>query len=166
MVSGVAVRVADQELEDGPAQHLVATGDGIETTADQIEGRPPARPAVHAGELAVEAYPYVTAYFDDPKILEELQNAAKTPENGYDIHHIVEQATGAPDGSEAGRIDSPDNLARIQTMSHWELNGRYDKANPNYGGLTPREYAKGKSWEERRRVGLDGLQTVGVLKDD
>jgi hypothetical protein len=36
--------------------------------------------------------------------------------------------------------------------------------NVNFGGYSPREYLKGKSWAERRRVGLDALIDAGVLK--
>lgn len=35
--------------------------------------------------------------------------------------------------------------------------------NDNFGGLSPREYLRGKSWEEKRRVGLDALMRFGVL---
>ena len=40
-------------------------------------------------DLAERAYPYVAAYFDPPKTLEDLQDAALDPQPGYDIHHIV-----------------------------------------------------------------------------
>ena len=157
-----AVETTNKKAAFASARQFVAkiVEIGVTVTAPEISA------AVHAGELAVEAYPYVKAYFDDPKTLGELQNAVKTPETGYDIHHIVERATGAPDGSEAGKINGPDNLVRIPTMKHWELNGWYDTGNEDYGGMTPREYLKGKSWEERRRIGLDGLREKGVLKDD
>ncbi len=42
-------------------------------------------------DMAREAYPYVRAYFDEPKTLAELQAAVSVREAGYDIHHIVEQ---------------------------------------------------------------------------
>lgn len=37
-------------------------------------------------------WPYVHAYLQGPKTLEELQADAKSPAMGYDIHHIVEQS--------------------------------------------------------------------------
>jgi hypothetical protein len=115
--------------------------------------------------VALEAYPYVNAYFDPPKSLEELQEAAQSPsEAGYEDHHIVEQATANPDGSEDALMDDPDNLARIPTAKHWELNSWYETPDDEFDGLTPRQYLEGKSWEERWRVGLDGLRSVGVLK--
>ena len=116
-------------------------------------------------EVGLEAYPYVSAYFDSPKSLEELQAAAQLPsQDGYDDHHIVEQATANPDGSEDERMDSPENLARIPTVKHWELNRWYQRQNDDFGGMTPRQYVEGKTWEERRSVGLMGLRDVGVLK--
>ena len=76
----------------------------------------------------------------------------------------MEQATANPDGSEDERMDSPENLARIPTVKHWELNRWYQRQNDDFGGMTPRQYVEGKTWEERRSVGLMGLRDVGVLK--
>jgi hypothetical protein len=116
-------------------------------------------------EVGLEAYPYVSAYFDSPKSLEELQAAAQSPsEVGYEDHHIVEQATANPDGSEDALIDAPDNLARIPTAKHWKLNSWYQTPNPECGDLAPRQYLPGKSWDECRRLGLIGLRYIGVLK--
>jgi hypothetical protein len=115
-------------------------------------------------ELVDAVYPYVKAYFDPPQSLETLQNAANSPESGYDVHHIVEQATAAPDGSENELVNGSDNLARIPTVKHWELNKWYETKSPEYGDMTPREYLKDKSWEERKAIGLDGLRKIGVLK--
>lgn len=115
-------------------------------------------------EVALDVYPYVSAYFDPPKSLEALQAAAQSPpEAGYDDHHIVEQATAIAD-SEAARINAPDNLARIPTIKHWELNSWYQTPIREFYGLSPRQYLQGKSWEERRRVGLMGLRRTGVLQ--
>jgi hypothetical protein len=76
----------------------------------------------------------------------------------------VERHTAAADGSEDRRIEAPENLVRIPRWKHWELNGWYEKPNDDYGGLTPRAYVYGKSWEIRDQVGLKGLIAVGVLR--
>ena len=39
----------------------------------------------------------------------------------------------------------------------------YDK-NGEFGGLSPRDYLCDKSWEERRRVGLEALGMFGALQ--
>jgi hypothetical protein len=84
---------------------------------------PYVRLAVLLAEVGLEAYPCAKSYFDGPKSLEELQAAAQSPsEVGYEDHHIVEQATANPDGSEDVLMGAPENLARIPTMKHWELN--------------------------------------------
>ena len=36
--------------------------------------------------------------------------------------------------------------------------------NKSYGGLSPRDYLRDKSWDERRQVGLEALKQFGVLK--
>jgi hypothetical protein len=113
--------------------------------------------------LAERAYPYISAYFDAPQTLDALQSAALDPQPGYDVHHVVEGAT-AQDASEAARINAPDNEVLIPTLKHWQLNGWYATKNDDFGDLSPRDYLKGKSWDERQRVGLMGLRIVGVLK--
>jgi hypothetical protein len=49
-------------------------------------------------------------------------------------------------------------------MKHWEINAWYQKPNPGFGGMTPREYLSGRNWEVRRSVGLEALVNAGVLK--
>jgi hypothetical protein len=61
-------------------------------------------------------------------------------------------------------INGRDNLVRIPRYKHWAINSWYEKPNPAYGGLRPREWLKGKSWKEQRKVGLQVLRDVGVLK--
>jgi hypothetical protein len=101
---------------------------------------------------------------ENPKSLEELQRAANEPAPGYQIHHIVEQQAAAADGDSQEMINSPDNLVRIPTMKHREITGWYMTSNRRFGDLSPREYLRGKSWDEKRRVGLDALVDFGVLK--
>lgn len=108
--------------------------------------------------------PYVRAYLDGPKSLEELQSDVGKPEKGYEVHHIVEQAPAAREGHAREDIDGPDNLVRIPTLKHWEITGWYMTWNRNFNNLSPREYLRSKTWEERRRVGLDALFEARVLK--
>jgi hypothetical protein len=103
------------------------------------------------------------SYFDPPKSLEELQQAASEPRSGYDIHHIVEQSSAASDGYPRDMIDAPENRVSIPRWKHWEINGWYETPNKDYGGETPRSYLRGKSWDERIQVGHDALKKYGVL---
>jgi hypothetical protein len=41
-----------------------------------------------AASWLYEAYPYVRAYLDAPKSLDELQQAVQTPEIGYNVHQL------------------------------------------------------------------------------
>jgi hypothetical protein len=111
----------------------------------------------------------IEAYRDPPKTLEELQQAVTdktTP--GYQDHHIVGQAAR----SEKERnfpeswIDTPENVVRIPTYKHWEINRWYETRNygEKFGGLSPREYLRGKDWAERYNMGLEVLIDHGVLK--
>ena len=67
------------------------------------------------------------------------------------------------------KVSSPDNVVRIPTLKHWEINGWLGTPNEEFGDargnkLTPRQYMRGKSWEERYQFGLKVLRDFGVLK--
>jgi len=108
--------------------------------------------------------PYISSYLDAPRSLQELQDAADTPKTGYDVHHIVEQSSAVADGYPRTRVDAADNLVRIPTMKHWEINAWFQTRNPDFGDMSPREYLRHKDWDERTRVGLEALASSGVLK--
>jgi hypothetical protein len=110
------------------------------------------------------ALPYIRAYLSPPKNLIELKQDALNPQAGYDIHHIVEQTPARKEGFSDDLIDGPDNLVRVPTLKHRQINGWYGRPNEEFGGLSPRDYLSGKNWEERRRVGIDALTRFGVLK--
>lgn len=106
----------------------------------------------------------IRAYLIPARTLQELQDAALEPRPGFDIHHIVEQTPARQDGLPQWKIDAPENKVAVPTYRHWEITGWYNKQNRNFGGLSPREFLRGKPWEVRRAVGLEALQLHGVLK--
>jgi hypothetical protein len=120
--------------------------------------------ALKTGYLAYKAYPYIKAYLDRPKTLDELQSAALNPARGYDVHHIVEQTPAEQDGFPRWMIDAPENLVRIPTLKHWQITGWYMTPNEDYGNISPRAYLRGKNWDERKKAGHDALVDFGVLK--
>lgn len=61
-------------------------------------------------------------------------------------------------------IESRNNVVRIPTMRHEDVNAWYQKRSVEFGNMSPREYLRDKSWEERRRVGIQALIENGVLK--
>jgi hypothetical protein len=113
--------------------------------------------------------PYVIAYQDPPKTWEELQQNALRKRPGYDIHHPVEQTPARDDGFSDSVVDGPENRLSIPRLKHWQINGWYGRANPQFkdqndDDISPRDYLRGKSWEERMRVGKEALILYGVLK--
>jgi hypothetical protein len=116
------------------------------------------------GVLASGIRASIEAYLDPPKTLEELQQAVATPKKGHDIHHIVERTCAELDGFPRSVINGPENLVRIPRFKHWEINGWYGRPNKDYGGRSPREYLRGRDWNERVRVGLHALIQHEVLK--
>jgi len=111
-----------------------------------------------------QSIPYISSYLDAPRSLQELQEAAATPKTGYDVHHIVEQSSAVADGYLRTRVDAPENLVRIPTMKHWEINAWYQTQSRRFNDMSPRDYLRHKDWDERRRVGLEALMRYGVLK--
>ena len=121
--------------------------------------------------LAADAIPWVTdylpfieEYLSPPKPLQELQNDVKTPRLGTDVHHIVEKGSASDAGFSASEINDSNNLVRISRIQHWEITGWYMKPNKDFGGLSPRDYLRDKSWAERREIGLRALRLFGVLE--
>jgi hypothetical protein len=107
---------------------------------------------------------FIDSYQDPPKTMQELQDAASNPKWGYHRHHVAERSSALEDGYSKEEVDGPENLALIPTLKHWEINGWYGRPNDDFGGMSPREYLKGKSWAERTRVGRDALIKFEVLK--
>jgi hypothetical protein len=114
--------------------------------------------------IAEQCLPYIEAYFTQPKTLEELQHDANFPEKGYDIHHTGEKAQAAADGVPVSVWNAPENKVRVPTLKHWEITGWYMTKNKDFGGVSPRDYLRGKSWDEKVRVGRDALIRYKVLK--
>lgn len=108
--------------------------------------------------------PSITSYQDAPKTLSELQQNAGQRRPGYEDHHIVEQGAGGREGFSRSQIDGADNVVSVPKYKHHEITGWYNTKNSNFGGLTPREYLRGKSWDEQVRVGLFAMRKFGVLK--
>ena len=119
--------------------------------------------ALEAAEWLHEFRPWIDAYLDPPKSLQELQRAAQNPKDGYNIHHVVEQTPAVQDGFPRSLIDGPDNLVLIPTFKHWQISTWFSKKNAVFDNKSPREYLRGKSWEERMRIGKDALVRFGVL---
>jgi hypothetical protein len=131
----------------------------------EVDGRVRALIALYSALSWLDTDRYlIDAYRDSPKTLDELREGAGQPKRGYDIHHIVEETSAEKEGYPRSLIDGPDNLVRIPRLKHWEITGWYATKNPDFGGLSPRDYLRGRSWEEKTKVGLEVLRRFGVLK--
>jgi hypothetical protein len=113
-------------------------------------------------------YYQIKADLDPPKTLQELQDAVSHPTLGYQIHHIVELQSGPGEGVSDERLTSRANEVRIPEMTHREISNWYSTPNEDYkmDGVTvsPREYLRGKSWDERYQIGIYALLKFRVLK--
>lgn len=94
----------------------------------------------HVGSWVHEYHTKIDSYRDPPRSFEELRDAvSKESKAGYQDHHIAEQKSAAQDGKfSRDLIDGRDNVVRIPTMKHEDINAWYQKPNREYGGMTPR----------------------------
>jgi hypothetical protein len=104
--------------------------------------------------------------FDKAKSLEELKaQLDRTPleKLGYEEHHIVEQ--GPNEGKISGDLlQSKANRISIPYYAHRDISDFYSTPNPDYGGSSPRDFLRGKSFDEQYQEGLKILRKLGVLK--
>lgn len=105
-----------------------------------------------------------SAFLDEPKSLEELQRASVERKRGYDIHHIVEKSSALADGFTPAQTEAPENPVLIPTLKHWRLTAWFATKSDDFGGVSPREYLRGKSWDERKTLGLSVLIKEEILK--
>ncbi len=106
----------------------------------------------------------IRSYRDPPKTLQELIDGAHTARPGYHRHHIVEQGPARAERFPSSMIDGRNNVVSVPIYKHREITAWYQKPNPRFGGKSPREHLRGKSWEERTNVGLHALRLFEVLK--
>ena len=76
----------------------------------------------------------------------------------------MEKTPALNDHYSRAQTEAPENLVRIPRLKHWELNGWYSAKNEDFGNVTPRAYLRGKSWEERVKVGEFALRKFEVLQ--
>jgi hypothetical protein len=119
--------------------------------------------------VAAEYIPEILAYLDAAKSLEELQNAVDDPQPGYETHHIAEgqyRSTNPLRNADrfSDQLESHDNLVQIPKWTHVLISSWYSTKNDDYGGMTPRAYLRGKSWDEQYEVGLSAMRLFRVLK--
>lgn len=96
--------------------------------------------------------------------MDELVANARQARPGYEKHHIVEQRAGGPNGFPRSMIDGGGNVVSVPKYRHREISDWYQKKNPDFGMLSPREYLRGRSWEDHVRVGHQAMRKKGVLK--
>lgn len=93
----------------------------------------------------------------------DLEKVYGSAGEGQDWHHIVEQ------GRNAGAItisllQSTKNIVRIPRLLHEELNSFYaTKQQIGNESFVPREYLRGKSFEEQYEFGLYAMRRLGIL---
>jgi hypothetical protein len=135
-----------------------------------------ADPRVRAALAAIEAVawiaqymPMAVSYFDPPRTLEDLQDAVAEPRYGYQTHHIVEAQSGSTDPSSnfrqfGDRLSSRENLVLVPYWKHVEISSWYSRRNEEFGNMRPRDYLRGRSWQEQYTTGIRVLRDFGVLK--
>ena len=105
--------------------------------------------------------------FDKPVSLDELIKQTQTDRAralpGYETHHIVERGPNEGKFSEE-QLEGPENFVRIPYYKHRDISDFYSTNNECLGGMTPRQYLRGKSFAEQRQFGIDTLRRFEVIK--
>lgn len=100
-----------------------------------------------------------------PHTLEELcAEADAASEPGYDNHHIVTQG-----GKNAGNIPQeqlqrPDNIVRIPTLLHEEINAEYSKASKVAPGMTVYQWLQTQSFEVQYEEGVKIMRNLNIIQ--
>jgi hypothetical protein len=112
--------------------------------------------------------------FDPPKPLDDLIAAEKNnnpPRKfGYETHHIVEVHRNSDDplansnNFSSDELESDANKVRIPYYAHRDISQFYSTPNEKNDGLSPREYLRGKSWDDQYEFRLNVMRNFGVLK--
>ena len=110
----------------------------------------------------------IRSYRDPPKTLKELQAGVRElPKPGYEKHHNVERGTVEnAKRFPQSQLEGPDNIVAIPKQKHREIGEWYSTKiyDDKFGGRTPRDYLRGKDWDEQYQFGLEVLRKFGVLK--
>lgn len=104
---------------------------------------------------------------DPAETYEVLRDRAQQlPKAGYQKHHIVNQHDANKDKFGSSRIQGADNLVSVPWLKHIEISRWYQTPNQDkkFGGRSPTDYLRDKSWEEQFEVGLEILRQHGVIK--
>jgi hypothetical protein len=104
--------------------------------------------AIEATIWLADYLPKVWSYLDEPRTLQELQDAVRTG-LGYETHHIVEAQYKNRDPNSNSqrfgvRLESRENLVRVPYWKHVEISSWYSKPNKKYGGLFTTRFSSEK----------------------
>ncbi len=78
----------------------------------------------------------------------------------HDWHHLVEQESGFSQRE----INNTENIIRVPRGRHWQITSYMTTHREHLGGLSWRQWLRGKPIEEHRRVGMMAARHAGVLK--
>jgi hypothetical protein len=147
-----------------PEQPPASLGERISLARAVAEWTATGAAIMLTGWALIELWPMVQSNLDPPRSFEDLQRSHLPSEKGYHDHHIVEQGPALREGFPRSRIDGRDNVVRIPQFKHYEITNWYSTRNDDFGGLSPRDYLRGKGWREREVVGRAVLIKNKVLK--
>jgi DNA-binding Lrp family transcriptional regulator len=105
--------------------------------------------------------------FDAPLTLDELIEKTKSDKSrgppGYERHHIVERGPNSEKSTDE-QLEDEKNVVTIPYYRHRDISDYYSTKNSNLGGRTPRDFLRGKTFEEQYKFGVEQLRKFGVIK--
>jgi hypothetical protein len=83
---------------------------------------------------------------------------------GYQYHHIVEQGVPGNKDMPASLLQSTDNIIKLPAMVHEAITAEYTTPRDDLGGMTLREYLRGKPYEVQYEEGIKVLRNLSIIK--
>jgi hypothetical protein len=83
---------------------------------------------------------------------------------GYQYHHIVTQGGENAKKFPREQLQNTENVIRIPTLLHEQINAEYQDAAPDGSGRTVYEWLQTKTYEFQREYGLKILRKLHILK--
>jgi hypothetical protein len=161
--------------EEIPGVDVVLTGIAIkddlallQELSAEVRDSEAAMTAVNRGPQDLEALlsPKASRDFETYDALKkrDITKYISPADEGEEIHHIVEQSQIGGDITNR-MVQSTDNVIKIPRLLHEEINSIYATRRSLGGGMvSPREYLKGRPFDEQRSFGLDTLREVGIVR--
>jgi hypothetical protein len=94
----------------------------------------------------------------------DIEKRFRRAGDGLEYHHIVEQGGDNEDNIPPEQLHSTDNIIKLPTIVHEAITAEYTTPQDEYGGMTLREYLRGKPYEVQYEEGIKVLRKLSIIQ--